>query len=53
MKKDSSILIKIDKATKKQFTETCDRLDTTPSKQIRKFIERYIRENHHQEDKHS
>lgn len=44
-KKDTTLLVKMNSEVKKQFIEVCDRDDTTASREIRKFIERYIKEN--------
>ena len=43
--KDAQLLIKINKETKKQFIELCESEDTTASRELRKFIERFIKEN--------
>jgi len=44
-KKDAQLLVKINKEDKKKFIELCEDEDTTASREIRKFIERYVREN--------
>lgn len=40
--KDDQLLIKINKQTKKEFIRLCELDDTTASREVRKFIERYI-----------
>ncbi|MGB0343416.1 MAG: hypothetical protein ACPGGG_08275 [Parvibaculales bacterium] len=43
-KKDSTLLIKINKQEKKEFIRLCEQDDTTASREIRRFIKRFIRE---------
>ena len=45
MKKDSEILIKCNKAIKKEFISLCKDNDTSASREIRAFMQRYISEN--------
>ena len=44
MKKDKNdqLLVKINRETKKKFIQLCEKDDTTASREVRKFIERYI-----------
>jgi hypothetical protein len=42
MKKDDTLLIKINKQYKKRFIELCKQHDTTASRELRKHIERYV-----------
>lgn len=42
--KDDQLLIKINKADKKKFIALCESDDTTASREVRKFIERFIKE---------
>ena len=44
--KNGQLLIKINKDDKKKFIDLCERDDTTASRELRKFIEDYIR--HHE-----
>lgn len=41
--KNDQLLIKINKEVKKEFIRLCEIDDTTASREIRKFIERYIK----------
>lgn len=40
--KNDQLLIKINKEVKKEFLRLCEKDDTTASREIRKFIEKYI-----------
>ena len=40
--KNDQLLVKINKETKKQFIKLCELDDTTASREVRKFIDRYI-----------
>ena len=40
--KNDQLLVKINKETKKQFIRLCELDDTTASREVRKFIDRYI-----------
>lgn len=40
--KNDQLLIKINKDVKKEFIRLCEKDDTTASREIRKFIEKYI-----------
>jgi hypothetical protein len=40
--KNDQLLVKINRETKKKFIELCGKDDTTASREVRKFIERYI-----------
>lgn len=40
--KNDQLLIKINKEVKKEFIRLCEKDDTTASREIRKFIEKYI-----------
>ncbi|MDF2180050.1 hypothetical protein P2G88_17480 [Aliiglaciecola sp. CAU 1673] len=44
-KKDSQLLIRIDKDMRDQFIELCEARDTKAAKEIRKFIASYINEH--------
>ena len=45
VKKDDQLLIKINKQVKKKFIELCEDEDTSASRELRKYIERYIKES--------
>lgn len=40
--KNDQLLIKINKEVKKEFLRLCEKDDTTASREIRRFIEKYI-----------
>lgn len=44
-KKNSTLLIKINKEERDEFIELCKDHDTTASREIRHFIRRWIKEN--------
>lgn len=44
--KNDQLLVKINKDIKKQFIEICEADDTTASREVRKFIEKYIQSNY-------
>lgn len=41
---DTQIIVKIEKEIKEKFQEKCEQNRTRPSIEIRKFIEKYIKE---------
>ena len=43
--KNDQLLIKVNKEDKKKFIALCESDDTTASREIRKFIEKYLKEN--------
>jgi hypothetical protein len=43
--KNDQLLVKINKEDKKKFIALCESDDTTASREIRKFIERFLKEN--------
>jgi len=43
-KKDSTLLIKINKQEKKEFIRLCEQDDTTASREVRRFIRQFVRE---------
>lgn len=45
MKKDDTLLIKINKEQKKQFIQLCKDTDTSASRELRNFIKNFIKEN--------
>ena len=49
MKKDSELLVKCNKSVKKEFIELCKENDTSASREIRHFMQKYVRENSNQE----
>lgn len=42
--KNDQLLIKINKDEKKKFIKLCERDDTTASRELRKFIDSYIKQ---------
>lgn len=42
--KNDQLLIKINKDVKKEFIRLCDDEDTTASRELRKYIERFIKD---------
>lgn len=44
-KKDSTLLLKINKQEKDLFVELCEDLDTSASREIRRFIRQMLEEN--------
>lgn len=42
--KNDQLLIKINKEVKKEFIRLCENDDTTASREVRKFIEQYIKD---------
>lgn len=40
--KNDQLLVKINKDVKKKFIRLCEKDDTTASREVRKFIDRYI-----------
>lgn len=51
MKKDDTLLIKINKEEKKKFIEYCKGNDTTASRVLRDHIRRYVELSQQLEDK--
>jgi len=49
MKKDSEFLIKCNKEVKKTFISLCKENDTSASREIRHFMQKYIKKNSNQE----
>jgi hypothetical protein len=47
--KNDQLLIKINKEVKKEFIRLCERDDTSASREVRKFIEKFIK-HHSQND---
>ena len=43
--KNDQLLVKVNKEDKKKFIALCASEDTTASREIRKFIEKYLQEN--------
>lgn len=43
--KNDQLLVKINKDVKKKFIEMCEIEDTSASREVRKFIEKFIEEN--------
>lgn len=45
MKKDDTLIVKINKEQKKEFIEYCKENDTSASREIRHFIKKFLSEN--------
>ena len=45
MKKDDTLLVKINKEQKKEFIELCKQIDTSASREVRNFIKKFVEEN--------
>jgi hypothetical protein len=45
MKKDDTLIIKINKEQKKEFIELCKDIDTSASREVRNFIKKFIESN--------
>jgi hypothetical protein len=45
VKKDSQLLIRINKEERDAFLELCDELDTSAAREIRKFVRKFMSEN--------
>lgn len=43
--KNDQLLVKINKDVKKKFIEVCEIEDTSASREVRRFIEKFIEEN--------
>lgn len=44
MKKDDTLLVKVNKEQKKEFIQLCKDMDTTASREIRHFIKKFVAE---------
>ena len=42
MKKDDTLLVKINKEQKKEFIQLCKDIDTSASREVRNFIKNFI-----------
>ena len=45
MKKDDTLLVKINKEQKKEFIQLCKDIDTSASREVRNFIKNFIANN--------
>ena len=50
MKKDDTLIVKINKEQKKEFIELCKDTDTSASREVRHFIKKFI-EDHKEKNK--
>ena len=41
--KDAQLVLRMDSKMRDEFVETCQKLDTSASREVRKFIKRFIR----------
>ncbi|WP_323786187.1 hypothetical protein [Thalassovita sp.] len=44
-KKDSQLVLRLDKDERDQFVELCKELDTSAAREIRRFIRDFMKEN--------
>ena len=44
-KKDSQLVIRLNKEQRDQFVQLCDELDTSAAREIRRFIRDFMKEN--------
>lgn len=45
MKKDDTLIVKINKEQKKEFIRLCKDVDTSASREVRNFIKKFIEDN--------
>lgn len=50
MKKDDTLIVKINKEQKKEFINLCKDVDTSASREVRSFIKKFI-EDHEKKNK--
>ncbi|WP_156413629.1 hypothetical protein [Lacimicrobium alkaliphilum] len=48
-KKDSQLLIRIDKQTRDEFVQICEQQNTKAAKELRRFIQSYIKRHQSQD----
>jgi hypothetical protein len=44
-KKDSQLVLRLDKAERDAFVDLCKRMDTSAAREIRRFIRSFLKEN--------
>lgn len=44
-KKDSQLVIRLEKADRDAFVSLCDKLDTTAAREIRRFMKDFVEKN--------
>lgn len=44
-KKDSQLVLRLDKAERDAFVDLCKRMDTSAAREIRRFIRLFLKEN--------
>ncbi len=49
-KKDSQLVLRVNKDERDLFVELCDELDTSASREIRRFMKEFIAEHEEKED---
>jgi len=49
-KKDSQLILRLDKAERDAFVELCKAMDTSAAREIRRFIRGYLQEHGDDED---
>jgi hypothetical protein len=45
LKKNSQLIIRLNKEEKETFIDLCDELDTSAAREVRKFIRRFVTEH--------
>ena len=45
MKKNDTLIVKINKEEKKEFLELCKNIDTSASREVRHFIRKFVTEH--------
>ncbi|WP_245884110.1 hypothetical protein [Vibrio albus] len=49
-KKDSQLIIRINREQRDRFTSLCDDMDTSAAREVRRFIKQFIKENEESSD---
>ncbi|GAA3856042.1 hypothetical protein [Celeribacter arenosi] len=52
-KKDSSLIIRIPKEDRDEFVRLCDEMDTSASRELRRFIQSFLKKNAAKKEKTS
>ncbi|MBQ4813283.1 hypothetical protein A7985_12745 [Pseudoalteromonas luteoviolacea] len=50
--KDAQLIVRINKAQRDEFVALCNELDTSSSREIRKFIKRFVNKNKPKQKQH-
>ncbi|MEC4087952.1 hypothetical protein [Pseudoalteromonas rubra] len=49
--KDAQLIVRINKAQRDEFVALCNELDTSSSREIRKFIKRFVKKHKPEQEK--